>query len=419
MQFVNPIWLWGLAGLLIPIGIHLLSRKAGNVIRFGSVRHLDNTNTRRFKSIQLNESALLILRCLIIICLVFLLSGLHFDSFGKKSKWLLIDKGLGSEQKFVILIDSLAANGFEIRSFSSGFPLLKDSAITERKTDYWTLLDELRTKPIEQAIVLANNYITGFKGKRTILPDHVQWLSKDPDSNNYVANAVESSNDSIAIRIGKSDEVKTSFLTYKIGRSDANFAPGLNSVTVESPDTISLAIVYDSAFAYDKNITLAALEAIQKKTPATLTVETLRRDLYSQGAGTDWVVWLCNTQFTGTNKNRICLSESVNEDLLVLTSNVNGVFHWRLTKRLNEEIALRDHLAIQLALILAPTERYNDRIDESDRRILPEEIRWRQNHGTMVEAATIVNTRPGERLMAFALLALLFVERLLAFKKGQ
>ncbi len=262
MQFVNSIWLWGLAGLIIPIGIHLLSRKAGNVIRFGSIRYLDNTNTRRFRSIRLNESALLILRCLIIVCLVFLLSGLHFDSFGKKNRWLLIDKGLVGERKFVTLIDSLADNGFEVRCFSSGFPLLKDSAMIEQRTDYWTLLDELRTKPIEQAIVLANNYITGFKGKRTSLPEHVQWLSKDPDSNNFIATAFARSNDSITIRYGKSDEAKTSFHTHRIGRGDANL---LNSVTVESPDTISIAVVYDSAFAYDKNIMLAALEAIQKK----------------------------------------------------------------------------------------------------------------------------------------------------------
>ncbi len=418
MQFVNSIWLWGLAGLIIPIGIHLLSRKAGNVIRFGSIRYLDNTNTRRFRSIRLNESALLILRCLIIVCLVFLLSGLHFDSFGKKNRWLLIDKGLVGERKFVTLIDSLADNGFEVRCFSSGFPLLKDSAMIEQRTDYWTLLDELRTKPIEQAIVLANNYMTGFKGKRTSLPEHVQWLSKDPDSNNFIATAFARSNDSITIRYGKSDEAKTSFHTHRIGRGDANL---LNSVTVESPDTISIAVVYDSAFAYDKNIMLAALEAIQKKTPVTLTVETFMKDLYAEGAVKDWVVWLCSTEFTGTNPNRIKIdiSESANEELLVLTSIVNGIFNWKLTKRLNEEIALRDHLAVQLALILIPTAKYSSRIDELDRRTMPEEVRWRQNHGTKLEVSSTVDIRAGERVMAFALLALFVVERLLALKKGQ
>ena len=52
---------------------------------------------------------------------------------------------------------------------------------------------------------------------------------------------------------------------------------------------------------------------------------------------------------------------------------------WRLTKRLNEEVALQDHLAVQLALILSPTEKVLDRIDELDRRTLPEELLSAEN----------------------------------------
>ena len=269
MQFVNTIWLWGLAGLIIPIGIHLLSRKAGNVIRFGSIRHLSDTNTRQFKSIRLNEWALLILRSLVITCLVFLISGLHIDAFEKKSKWLLVDKGLADDQEFALLIDSLRNNGFEIRSISPGFPPLRDSIISDQKTDYWSLLEKVRMEPLEQAIVLSNNYIEGFKGERTNLPGHIQWLSKDPDSNEYVANAFQQSKDSMAIRFGRSGKRKTSFYTRKIRSEDVNLTHDLDSVTVESLDTISVVVVYDPALVYDKNIILAALDAVQKKTPAS------------------------------------------------------------------------------------------------------------------------------------------------------
>src|SRR6187401_594471 len=95
MLFANPIWLWALAGLLIPIGIHLLSRKEGQVIRIGSLRHLQETNTQQFKGIRLNEIVLLILRCTLIILFVLLMSGLSFERVNKsEAKWVVIEKGL-------------------------------------------------------------------------------------------------------------------------------------------------------------------------------------------------------------------------------------------------------------------------------------------------------------------------------------
>ena len=94
MQLVNPIWLWGLTGLLIPVGIHLLSRREGKIIKIGSIRHLEETNSKQFKSIRLNEFFLLILRCLIITILVLFLSGFHFKSLEKSGKWLIVESGL-------------------------------------------------------------------------------------------------------------------------------------------------------------------------------------------------------------------------------------------------------------------------------------------------------------------------------------
>ena len=94
MELINPIWLWGLSGLLIPIGIHLLSRREGKIIKIGSIRHLEETNSKQFKSIRLNELALLLLRCLIITILVLFLSGFHFQALEKSGKWLLVESGL-------------------------------------------------------------------------------------------------------------------------------------------------------------------------------------------------------------------------------------------------------------------------------------------------------------------------------------
>ncbi|MBP9924506.1 MAG: BatA domain-containing protein, partial [Cyclobacteriaceae bacterium] len=74
IQFAQPIFLWALTALAIPIGIHLLSRKEGKVVKMGSLRHLRETSTQQFKGIKLNELLLLALRCLLIILFVGLLA---------------------------------------------------------------------------------------------------------------------------------------------------------------------------------------------------------------------------------------------------------------------------------------------------------------------------------------------------------
>lgn len=71
MNFTQPLFLWTLAGAFIPIAIHLLSRKEGKVVKVGSLRHMEESNTSRFKSIRLNETLLLLARCLMITWLAF------------------------------------------------------------------------------------------------------------------------------------------------------------------------------------------------------------------------------------------------------------------------------------------------------------------------------------------------------------
>jgi hypothetical protein len=40
MAFLNPLYLWALLGLAIPVAIHLWSRKEGRTIKVGSIKFL-------------------------------------------------------------------------------------------------------------------------------------------------------------------------------------------------------------------------------------------------------------------------------------------------------------------------------------------------------------------------------------------
>src|ERR1044072_3550355 len=116
IEFLNPAALWRFTGLLLPLGIHLLSRKEGKVIRFGSLRHLTESNTTHFRNIRLNEIALLILRCLLLASIVLYVAGIqvHIDGVNTRDRWLVVEAGIEQQPGLNLLKDSLQHNGYEI-----------------------------------------------------------------------------------------------------------------------------------------------------------------------------------------------------------------------------------------------------------------------------------------------------------------
>ncbi|MBK6267419.1 BatA domain-containing protein [Marivirga sp. S37H4] len=102
MSLVNPIWLWGLMALLIPLLIHLWSKQKTRVLPFGSIRFLKESSNNRSRSIQLTSVLLMLLRMLIITLLVLLLAKWVLPSSGneKKQNWLLLGDGIDLPQAY-------------------------------------------------------------------------------------------------------------------------------------------------------------------------------------------------------------------------------------------------------------------------------------------------------------------------------
>src|SRR5437879_5409579 len=121
MMLANPMFLWSLLGLSVPIGIHLLSRKEGKIIRIGSIRHIEETSTQQFKGIRLNELLLLFLRCLMIIIFSLFLSGLQCSS-SRQEKWVIVENGLETTPSIKTILDSLKKEGYEQHQLADGFP---------------------------------------------------------------------------------------------------------------------------------------------------------------------------------------------------------------------------------------------------------------------------------------------------------
>jgi hypothetical protein len=212
MTLLNPIWLWALGGLTIPIAIHLLSRKEGKTIRVGSIRFLTETSTSKFSSIRLNEIVLLAVRSLLVVLIVLFLACLLSPAVKSKDskKWVVVEKGLDDNAQIKKFLDSLQKDDYEIRRLSAGFSLLEDDTVTQYP-DYYKLSEELSQQNTVQSIVLASNTLSNFKGKRIPLPDNIIWLS-------YPTSSVEN----------------------------------LPTDSVLYPDTVRIMLAYDQEFEYDR-----------------------------------------------------------------------------------------------------------------------------------------------------------------------
>src|SRR5690606_33162258 len=74
MVFLNPMYLWALTGLAVPLAIHFWSRKEGKTIKVGSIQFLKESDPKQASSVKLNEIWLLILRMLVITILVLIIA---------------------------------------------------------------------------------------------------------------------------------------------------------------------------------------------------------------------------------------------------------------------------------------------------------------------------------------------------------
>src|SRR5437879_2839738 len=162
MTLANPIFLWSLWGLSIPITIHLLSRKEGKIIRIGSIRHIQETSTQQFKGIKLNEILLLLLRCAMISILSLLLSGLQCTGI-QKEKWVVVERSLENQPSVKTILDSLQKEGYERHYLEEGLPTISTDTISE--ISYWKLTEHLAAKNLSGAVVFASNRLENFKGK--------------------------------------------------------------------------------------------------------------------------------------------------------------------------------------------------------------------------------------------------------------
>jgi hypothetical protein len=424
MTLGNTIWLWGMLGLLMPLTIHLLSRKEGKTIYIGSVRHLLDSNTARFSSLRLNEILLLIIRSVLISLIVLLLASLYTDWFtGQKRNWVLIEKGVEQNSATKNLIDSLDHEGYEVRLLSSGFPLLKDSAVV-RDNNYWNLIQSLQQEQLNDVVVFSFSQARSFKGQRVSLPENIQWITVDQSSKSFLQSALEIPGGYLKIRKGETDAYSTNFETEISPSKSTNastYQHDGDEVGIDSLQPIAVHIYSSINFEHDVKVLHASLQAIEKELSIPITITT---DLTTSNKDTasNIIIWL-STELIPAEMDVLMAVGNCKDYLPVLLPGFQSTFYcsstpkskWILTKRLNEENVLNENFTVQLAKIISSELKLFSNPKE-DQRVMPASMSWSKDENGPKISNQLKSAAP---FLAVLILITLLTERWIAFKRNQ
>ncbi|MGI4804496.1 MAG: BatA domain-containing protein [Janthinobacterium lividum] len=328
LQLINPLWLWAIAGIIVPVLIHLWHIKTGKTLKIGSIALLGESARQSSRSFRITDLLLLLLRCLLLLLLAFLLTEPLWQKPAKSIKtkgWILVEKTPVKEvyPHFKPKIDSLLKAGYELHLLDTSFKATKLAEVlkdTVRQTKqnpavYWSLLKLLEQKIPQQtnAYLFTSNQLQHFQSKKPASNQNLHWQTYTPaDSvSTWIQNAFLTSTDSIRVLVGNSKPSGTSFSTVNLQSGDrgnslvnVSFEAGKPFVSLKNNpqkavavDTSTLKIaVYQNQFATDANYLEAALQAVKKFSGRKMKLISVSN--FNQiPANQNWIFWLSNQNF--------------------------------------------------------------------------------------------------------------------------
>jgi hypothetical protein len=277
LHFQSPLALFSLLALLIPLAIHLLSRKPGKAIKVGSLRFLENSNRHRLQGVKLSELPLLLMRLALLAMLALLLAQPRWltaenGSEKRQRGWILLAPELlpmHHDTRLVTGIDSLAAAGHELRLFAHGFPIFDLGAAPAEVAEpenYWSLFREAETLlPAGAPLwIFSSDRLAAFHGERPTWRKNLPWRIVSFDQPNYwFHEAHTKGNDSLFIVLGHSDARRTHFSRHalpipkqpKIIASEK--MPDLEIIPKPSSRVLALRLLEEDANLQDNRLTIA------------------------------------------------------------------------------------------------------------------------------------------------------------------
>ena len=178
MNWVNPVFFWGLLGISVPILIHLWSGRKGKVISWAATAWLNPQESQSSRSLKLDHRLLLFLRILLWIAIVFFLVGIWWKGFSGSGEKAVVHGVVPEEQiaaEFRFELNQALENGKKVVWLTEGLPDYEPDRMPTEKFDpkrFQELLDELG-----QSQSSLHLYLLGTNQELS-LP--VYWVAAEP-----------------------------------------------------------------------------------------------------------------------------------------------------------------------------------------------------------------------------------------------
>tara|TARA_R110002073_G_scaffold279026_1_gene442828 strand:+ start:65547 stop:66800 length:1254 start_codon:yes stop_codon:yes gene_type:complete len=368
MSFLNPTYLWALLGLLLPIAIHLWSKKEGKTIKIGSIELLRESESKQTSSFRPNELVLLLLRMFIIALVTLVLAEPQLKLKAENAAiTYLIEPSLLKQEKSATLLNSIDA-AHSIRLLDHNFPELDYvdlENLTTKTPNYWQLARDMHSIASDSIVVYTKAYASGFKGMRPSVNKHIEWVVID----------TEEKNDKLPIkatRVGSNIEIlsmqsngeRTAFEKTLLKESDSNQID-LNVIT-EKP--VAILVYYDDAFIDDSKYLEASLSAVSKHLNRTFNI-TNTQDATNLDLRTyDFVIWLTENNPAPDGAKKLLEYKLDNLSNSLIAESLTKNQHY-LTRHLTTTNSVESYLPEQLLNILDLHSDLATIIQENDQRV--------------------------------------------------
>lgn len=410
MQLSEPTYLWALLGLLVPIAIHLLSRKAGRVIQVGSIRHLVDSNTRKFSSLQFNEYLLFLLRALMILIFVLLLSGLSISGKRSVPKWVLLESEPQRLRFLQKSLDSLQQAGYELRYWAEGFPPVAEAeGLPQTRSNYAYLLSQLHQTGAE-AIIYASNRLPRFRGEQYPLPEKVSWLQLPGPKQQTVLRASRLSGDTVSLLRGTTGPDRTSFVhSLRDIPEEQGTLDDAESLTIESLAPWRFLFVIDEKKERQLAILEAAVRTLADFTKRPLTIEKVA-GLPDTLNNFDFVINSGVSINKDTGKVRII---NFTDDAAAPLLRQSGPDVWTIRADLDRRMAVRENLLVALGDVFLKDPKLEQQIRDWDLRTIDEKTFFSSEE--TLARSSVSKKHPADGWLILSLILLFITERILAF----
>jgi len=329
-QFLNPIWFFGAAALLIPVLLHLWNIRSGKVLKVGSISLIDAASRKSSRSFKLLDIPLFLLRCLLLLLLALLLALPVWQKKTEAAKvkgWVLFPKETftSTYQKFKPTIDSLTKTGYEFHYFNPGFTKSnltqiflnpKDSLKTPLpapkapEPNYWGLVKELNSKvPSTLPVyVFTPNQAAYFQGSKPQVALNLHWQTYTSADSiaTYIQDAWFTPAGDVRVVQGTSKPSSTTY-TYRNlrvnDRANATFAitttdgkaqislSGGKQEVITIDTAVQRLIIYADNNTTDATYLKAALQAVVQFNQRQSITKTVNNPSQIP-ENTSWLFWL-------------------------------------------------------------------------------------------------------------------------------